>query len=133
MLQFTVGSVLVIVAIGTIEKDRVMGVEEAGLDQAAEEGQAWKYIKELFKKGHLDGRSRVTAYVLGERIDPEENDVRSEKDGRVKIVPMLYSDLIKRAKQRLLRLHDEVVAAPFMQERFAEADDEEEPLNLGLG
>jgi hypothetical protein len=81
-----------------------------------EKGQAWKYVKELYDKGHLQETSHVTCFVLGSHIDPNEGLKRTEKDNRVVIQPMLYDTALNRAKSRLLKLYDRVKDAPFLDD-----------------
>jgi hypothetical protein len=83
---------------------------------ASEKGQCWKYIKELFEKGLLNETSRVTAFVLGAKIEPFETSVRSELEGRVSIRPLVYQTVVERAKSRLLKLYERVKDAPFLVE-----------------
>ena len=88
-----------------------------GTDQKT---QCWKYVKELFKKGLIDGYTRVDCYVLGDSVEPAENHRMEQLDGRCKIMPMRYDTVITRAKSRLHNLHDQVRDAPFMREALAE-------------
>ncbi|UJX39315.1 ATP-binding protein [Desulfovibrio sp. JY] len=82
-----------------------------GEDQKA---QCWKYIKELYSKGLLDDISKVTCFVLGSTIDPQEVQARKEMSDRVVIQPLDYNSVIARANSRLHRLYDRVRSAPFL-------------------
>jgi len=42
------------------------------------------------------------------------SDTRTEDNDRVKIQPLLYSIILNRAEQRLLKLYDKVKEAPFL-------------------
>ncbi|MGL4666890.1 MAG: ATP-binding protein, partial [Saezia sp.] len=78
-----------------------------------EKDQIWKYVKELREKGHLKKYTKVDGFVLGDRIEPEEND--STKHGEeVTISPLLYETILLRAEKRLLNLHCKVKDAPFL-------------------
>lgn len=81
-----------------------------------QKSQAWKYVTELMKKGLLKNYSKVTCFVLGSEIDPTEDSVRTEKDGNVIIWPLDYDTVIKRAKSRLLKLHDKIKNASFLED-----------------
>jgi hypothetical protein len=83
-----------------------------------EKGQAWKYVKELYDRGHLQDRTTVTCFVLGSVIDPNENGERTEKNGRVSIRPLLYDTVLSRAKSRMLKLYDRVKDAPFLDQEL---------------
>src|SRR6185437_2417883 len=85
-----------------------------------EKGQAWKYVKELYDKGLLQDYSRVTCFVLGVSVDPNETGVRTEKDGRVCIYPLNYDTVLGRARSRLLKLYERVQDAPFLDTQRVE-------------
>ncbi|MGV8691666.1 ATP-binding protein, partial [Pseudomonas aeruginosa] len=78
-----------------------------------EKEQIWKYVKELKKKGHIQPETRVDGFVLGDQIESGEGGTRTEDNARVKIQPLLYSIILNRAEQRLLKLYDRVKEAPF--------------------
>jgi hypothetical protein len=80
-----------------------------------QKGQCWKYVKELYSKGLLTDSTRVECYVLGSQIDQNECNVRTEKDGRVRIQPLHFGTVLNRAKSRLLKLYDKVKTAPFLK------------------
>lgn len=81
---------------------------------AAEKSQAWKYTKELYSKGFLGSRSRVTCFVVGSEIEDGENFERIEREGAVHIVPMLFDVFLLRADRRMLNLHEKLKSAPFL-------------------
>lgn len=79
-----------------------------------EKEQIWKYVKELKRKGYIQPETRVDGFVLGDRIESGETGVRTEDNDKVKIQPLLYSIILNRAEQRLLKLYDKVKEAPFL-------------------
>ncbi|TWC37693.1 histidine kinase/DNA gyrase B/HSP90-like ATPase [Pseudomonas sp. SJZ079] len=79
-----------------------------------EKEQIWKYVKELKKKGYIQPETRVDGFVLGDQIESGEGGTRTEDNDRVKIQPLLYSIILNRAEQRLLKLYDKVKEAPFL-------------------
>ena len=82
-----------------------------------QKNQCWAYVKELYGKGHLTDRSEVRCFVLGSKIDPAEVYQREEKNGKVKIQPMLFNTILDRAKSRVLKLYEKVKSAPLLQEK----------------
>ncbi len=85
--------------------------------------QCWKYVKELYRKGFLqDSVTKVTCFVLGSHVDPQEVSARVEKEGMVNIRPMLFTTVLERAKSRLLKLHDRVKNAPFLKDHREELE-----------
>lgn len=79
-----------------------------------EKEQIWKYVKELKKKGYIQPETRVDGFVLGDQIEAGEGGTRTEDNDTVKIQPLLYSIILNRAEQRLLKLYDRVKEAPFL-------------------
>jgi len=79
-----------------------------------EKEQIWKYVKELKKKGYIQPETRVDGFVLGDQIESGEGGTRTEDNDKVKIQPLLYSIILSRAEQRLLKLYDKVKEAPFL-------------------
>lgn len=79
-----------------------------------EKEQIWKYVKELKKKGHIQPETRVDGFVLGDQIESGEGGTRTEDNDKVKIQPLLYSIILSRAEQRLLKLYEKVKEAPFL-------------------
>lgn len=100
-----------------------------------EKEQIWKYVKELKKKGHIQPETRVDGFVLGDQIESGEGGTRTEDNARVKIQPLLYSIILNRAEQRLLKLYDRVKEAPFLVAQQEELSKFIEPIavqQLGL-
>lgn len=94
----------------------IVELKRAGVTVGAEEkDQCWKYVKELDREGLLLGRTRVTCFLLGSKIDPQEVEKTTHKANAVEIVPMPYNVVLDRAKSRLLKLYDRVREAPFLQ------------------
>lgn len=79
-----------------------------------EKNQCDKYIKELMRHGQITKDSRVSCFVLSGSIDPLETEPR--KEGGYIIQPLTYQTVIERAKSRLLKLHERVKGAPFLEE-----------------
>lgn len=95
--------------------------------------QAWKYVKEIDSHGLLRNYSSVTCFVLGSELDPQEAHVRTEKNETVRIIPLDYGTIIKRAESRLLKLYKKVSQAPFLQDiRLKEYLDEKAQMTLNL-
>jgi hypothetical protein len=104
---------------GEIGIDRLTIVElkKPGVPLGNEQkNQAWDYVKELYRKGLLKDYSMVTCFVLGDSLEPHESGEREEKNRQVRIIPMEYDIVVRRAKTRLLKLYDKVKTAPFLQE-----------------
>ncbi|MGO7018549.1 ATP-binding protein [Rhizobium leguminosarum] len=78
-----------------------------------EKNQVWKYVKELRERGALRDHARVNGFVLGDRIEPGENEPTNHGTS-VTILPMLYETIMARAEKRLLSLHERVKDAPFL-------------------
>lgn len=100
-----------------------------------EKGQCWKYVRELLEKGLLSERTRVQGFVLGRRINPVDREERTERNGRVKILPLDFDTVLKRADSRLLNLREKIKTAPFMQRPDVDAylaDDDSAPDALEL-
>lgn len=81
-----------------------------------EKDQVWRYVKELRSKGYLKKYTRVDGFVLGDKIEPGENEPITHGE-EVKISPMLYDTILIRAERRLLNLHRKVKDAPFLLEQ----------------
>lgn len=79
--------------------------------------QCYKYVRELAQKGLLTERTTVRGFVLGRSVNPIDRGEKTEMDGRVKILPMDFTTVLRRAESRLLKLHDRIKSAPFLQER----------------
>ncbi|WP_017172066.1 ATP-binding protein [Xanthomonas phaseoli] len=98
-----------------IEHLVVIDLKTTGLHLGSKEKeQVWRYVKELRALGHLKPTTKVDGFILGDRIEAGEAEPRNEGD-RVRITPMLYDTIIRRAERRLLNLHSKVQAAPFLE------------------
>ncbi|MDI9651213.1 ATP-binding protein [Burkholderia cenocepacia] len=93
-----------------------------------EKEQIWKYVKELKKKGYIQPETRVDGFVLGDQIESGEGGTRTEDNDKVKIQPLLYSIILSRAEQRLLKLYEQVREAPFLLEQQEELSKFVEPV-----
>ncbi|MGK8194748.1 ATP-binding protein [Burkholderia cepacia] len=93
-----------------------------------EKEQIWKYVKELKKKGYIQPETRVDGFVLGDQIEGGEGGTRTEDNDKVKIQPLLYSIILSRAEQRLLKLYERVREAPFLMEQQEELSKFVEPV-----
>lgn len=82
--------------------------------------QCYKYIRELAKKGLLTSRTKVRGFVLGRSINPIDRGEKTEMDNRVSILPLDFATVLRRAESRLLKLHDKIKSAPFLQEKGIE-------------
>ncbi|MEM6621967.1 MAG: ATP-binding protein [Pseudomonadota bacterium] len=78
-----------------------------------EKKQVWGYIKELREKGHISTDTRVTGFLLGDEIEPQEGDPERHGD-RTIIRPMLYATFIGQAEKRMMNLHERLAEAPFL-------------------
>jgi hypothetical protein len=96
---------------------------------AKEKDQVWKYVKELRQSGHLRSTAKIDGFILGDRIDLGEEEPRTEGDA-VKIYPVLYGTILKRAEKRLLNLHTRVKQAPFLLEQRQSLDDFLNPIQI---
>lgn len=93
-----------------------------------EKEQIWKYVKELKKKGYIQADTRVDGFILGDQIESGEGGTRTEDNERVKIQPLMYSIILSRAEQRLLKLYEKVKEAPFLMEQQEELSKFIEPI-----
>ena len=80
-----------------------------------EKDQIWKYVKELRQQGHIKPSTKVDGFVLGDKIEPGEEEPELHGDN-VKISTLLYDTILTRAKKRLFNLHSQVKNAPFLME-----------------
>lgn len=98
-----------------VKKVVVVELKKPGVPLGSEEkGQCWKYVKELFDKGAILSNAKVDCYLLGETIAKLESRERNELDGAVRIRPLVYDTILKRAETRLLNLHKKIENAPFL-------------------
>lgn len=89
-----------------------------------QKAQTWKYVKELFTLGHLqEGRSSVRCFVLGAKTAAYEDKEREELARTVVISPILFDTVLTRAKSRMLKLHERVKGAPFLDQHRQEIED----------
>ena len=95
-----------------------------------EKEQVWKYVKELKAKGKIKRTTKVDGYILGDQIEQGEGSTRTEDDNQVRIIPMLYDTILKRAEKRLLNLYEKVKDAPFMEEQKEELKKFTAPLDI---
>ncbi len=79
-----------------------------------EKSQVWQYIKELRGKGLISANTKVTGFILGDSIAPQEGEPLKPSDQTV-IRPMLYTAFIGQAEKRMLNLHRRLTNAPFMR------------------
>lgn len=106
----------------------IVDLKTTGLSLGSKEKeQVWKYVKELKAKGYIKPSTQVDEFILGDQIEPGENEPRREGDF-VKILPMLYSTILVRAEKRLLNLYEKVKTAPFLSEQSEQLNDYLEPL-----
>jgi len=99
-----------------IEKVVIVELKKPGIYIGNDQkNQCWKYIKELISIGAITESTVVKCFVLGQHIEANESGIRTEKDGRIKIVPMLYDTVMTRANSRLLNLKTKIESAPFLQ------------------
>lgn len=78
-----------------------------------EKAQAWKYVKELLQKGLIQDSTKVTCFVLGRTFKPQEGQDTTHGDN-VRISPVVFDTVIKRAETRLFNLHKRIKSAPFL-------------------
>ncbi|MEN5229742.1 ATP-binding protein [Brevundimonas naejangsanensis] len=98
-------------------------IKKAGVTiSSGEKNQPWRYVSELREKGHLTESARITCYVLGSHLDPNEASEDTKWDGRVRIIPMTYDTFTRRAEKRLLGLRQKLKDAPFLKDLGLDAD-----------
>jgi len=100
----------------------VIELKRPGIQIGEEEkSQRWKYVKELYERGHLvRGNARAICFLLGDRMDELESSPRQEFEGTVEITPHLFATVISRAKSRMLKLHERVKEEPCLQQHREE-------------
>lgn len=94
---------------------------------AKEKLQPWQYVTELRDKGLVTEAVRISCYVLGSRVDPNEAGVDTKWDGRVTIIPMAFDTFIRRAEKRMLGLRQKLRDAPFLKDLGLDPDSFLEP------
>jgi hypothetical protein len=50
-------------------------------------------------------------------VNPIDRGEKTEMDGQVRILPLDFNTVLRRAESRLLKLHNKIKTAPFLQER----------------
>ena len=116
-----------------VEHVVIVDLKTTGLPLGSvEKEQVWKYVKELKAKGHIKKTTRVDGFVLGDVIEAGEDDPIKHGD-EVKIIPMLYGTILKRAEKRLHDLHSKVKKAPFLLEQQEELKSFMEPIQVKQG
>lgn len=101
-----------------IDKLVIIELKAPGVEISdTEMNQAWKYVKELLNRGMIQANaSRVTCFVVGEKVESAEQAGRKHNNDTVIIKPIIYNTVIKRAKSRLFNLFDKIKEAPFVKE-----------------
>lgn len=113
-----------------VEHVVIVDLKTTGLPLGSvEKEQVWKYVKELKAKGHIKKTTRVDGFVLGDVIEAGEDDPIKHGE-EVKITPMLYGTILKRAEKRLHDLHSKVKEAPFLLEQQEELKSFMEPIQV---
>lgn len=116
-----------------VEHVVIVDLKTTGLPLGSgEKEQVWKYVKELKTKGHIKKTTRVDGFVLGDVIEAGEDDPIKHGE-EVKIIPMLYGTILKRAEKRLHDLHSKVKEAPFLLEQQEELKSFMEPIQVKQG
>lgn len=106
----------------------IIDLKTTGLPLGSKEkDQVWKYVKELREKGYLKKYTKVDGFVLGDKIEPGENEPTMHGE-EVKVSPMLYNTILTRAENRLLNLNRKVKEAPFLVEQQDELNKFIEPI-----
>ncbi len=94
-----------------------------------EKNQVWGYIRELREKGYVTRDTRVTGFLLGDEIEPQEGDPMTHGD-RTVIKPILYNTFIGQAEKRMMNLHERLSDAPFMKRITDVSPDVQETMDL---
>ena len=55
-------------------------------------------------------------------MDAAENEHRTERSGRVTIIPLTYNTFVRRAEKRMLGLRDKLKEAPFLKQRGLDSE-----------
>jgi len=67
-----------------------------------EKSQALNYARALRKSGKVDQNTKITCYVLGSSISPEDNEKMT--DGETEIYPRRYNSILRQANARTFNL-----------------------------
>jgi hypothetical protein len=79
--------------------------------------QVWKYVKELIAKGLVTDGTLVAGFALGEFVEAAEASVLTEREGQVRIRPLLYSSFLTQAEKRMFNLRKRLQEAPFLRDK----------------
>lgn len=100
-----------------IDKLTIVELKKPGVPISKEEtDQPLKYIKELHDKGLIKNFTRTTCFVLGSQIDSFYSGISTHKNDTIRVIPLDYDTIVRRAKSRLLNLYNRVSNAPFLQD-----------------
>lgn len=72
----------------------------------SEKEQAFRYAKEIKKKGNISENTRIIGYVLGTTVDSNEREER--KEGNIVIYPKQYNLIVQIAKKRTFDLINKI-------------------------
>lgn len=96
----------------------IVELKKPGLVLGSEEKQqVWKYVKELIAKGLVTDGTLVVGFVLGEHVEAAEASVLAEREGQVRIRPLLYSSFLTQAEKRMFNLRKCLQEAPFLRDK----------------
>lgn len=96
----------------------IVELKKPGLVLGAEaKQQVWKYVKELIAKGLVTDGTLVAGFALGEFVEAAEASVLTEREGQVRIRPLLYSSFLTQAEKRMLNLRKRLQEAPFLRDK----------------
>jgi histidine kinase/DNA gyrase B/HSP90-like ATPase len=100
-----------------IDKLTIVELKKPGVPiSKGETDQPLKYIKELHDKGLIKDFTKITCFVLGSQIDSFYSGISTHKNDTIKVIPLDYDTVVRRAKSRLLNLYNRVSNAPFLQD-----------------
>ncbi|NOT93822.1 ATP-binding protein [Ferruginibacter sp.] len=100
-----------------IDKLTIVELKRPGVPIAkGEKDQPLKYVEELFDKGLIKNFTNITCFVLGSQVSQFHSGISTERDGKIRIIPMDFDTVIRRAKSRLLNLYNRVSNAPFLED-----------------
>lgn len=100
-----------------IDKLTIVELKRPGVPiSKGETDQPLKYIKELHDKGLIKNFTKITCFVLGSQIDSFYSGISTHKNDTIKVIPLDYDTVVRRAKSRLLNLYNRVSNAPFLQD-----------------
>jgi hypothetical protein len=101
-----------------VERLIIIELKAPGVELRDDEiNQPKKYADELFSKGILQSnKSKVTCFVIGGSIAEGQEGESTYRNEAVKIRPIVYDIVIRRAKSRLFNLYDKIKESPFMKD-----------------